>query len=246
MKTFTSTFALVLSAALSMAFPQGSELTVELVGHRPQSIIVLNGRTYTSASNALYVNGLAPGNYPIQIVRPSHWGGQGVTFSGTIRVPQRSSVLAIITPTGMKVDAQPLAYNGPSYWDGQNGHHQNPNGNGGFVSMRPNGRPIEPVVCTPIVLGMHPEVFSRAMETVRSQWFDSDCVRLAKQIIRTNGASSQQIADLMRLMDFESSRLEVAKFGYQYVADPENYFIVNDVFWFSSSIRELDRFISGC
>lgn len=245
MKTYTATFALVFSALSSMAFPSGSELTVELVGHRPNSIIVLNGVTYNSVTNALYLNGLAPGNYPVQIIRPSHWGGHGVTFSGTIRIPQRSSVFALITPTGMKVDAQPLANHGPSYWNGQVGH-TNMNGNGGFVSMHPNGRPVEPIVCAPVVIGMHPAAFSQALETVRSQWFDADRVRVAKQIIRTNGASSQQIVELMRLMDFESSRLDLAKFGYQFVGDPQNYFIVNDVFWFSSSVRELDRFISGC
>lgn len=247
MKTFTTTLALIFSATLLMAFPRGSELTVEVVGHRPNSLIVLNGQKYNSMNNTVTLDGLAPGDYPVQVLRPTHWGDQGVVFSGTIRVPQRSSVFAKITPNGMKVDAQPLAYNGPSYWDGQNGHHhQNPNGNGGFVSMHPQHQPIQPVVCPPVIIGMHPDVFNRALASVESQWFDSDRVRVAKQNIRTNGASSHQIAEIMKLLSFESSRLEIAKFGYQFVGDPENYFIVNDVFWFTSSVRDLDRFISGC
>lgn len=248
MKTFTTTLALIFSATLLMAFPHGSELTVEVVGHRPNSQIVLNGQTYNSMNNTLRLEKLAPGDYSVQVLRPTHWGEQGVVFSGTIRVPQRSSVFAKITPNGMKVNAEPLAYNGPNYWDGQTAvHHPNPNGNGGFVSMHPtNSRPVEPVVCAPIVIGMRPEVFNSALASVGSQWFDQDRVRVAKQIIRTNGASSQQIRELMKLMSFESSRLEIAKFGYRFVGDPQNYFTVNDVFWFSSSVRELDRFISGC
>jgi hypothetical protein len=47
----------------------------------------------------------------------------------------------------------------------------------------------------------------------------------------------------MSLFNFESSRLEFAKFAYGYTYDLGNYFIVNDAFNFESSISELDRYI---
>lgn len=230
-----------------MAFPRGSELTVEVIGHRPNSLIVLNGQTYSSTNNAVHLEGLMPGDYAVKVLRPSYWGSQGVLFAGTIHVPHFSNVQARITPNGMKVDAQPLAHGRPNYWDDQCGTAtQNPNGNGGFVSLLPhNQRPVEPIVCAPAVIGMHPDVFERALQSIRAQAFDSDQIRVAKQVIRANGASSHQIAEIMRVLSFESSRLEIAKFGYQFVGDPQNYYIVNDVFWFSSSVRELDRFING-
>ena len=253
MKTFTTTLALVLTAMVTMAFQRGSQLTVEVLGHRPNSMIVINGQQYNSLQNVVHLDGLMPGQYPIQVLRPTHWGNNGVVFSGTIQVPNRSSVRAVITRNRMKVDARPLAHNhGGSYWDG-NGHGHgtthipNPNGNGGFVSTLPHHQPVvEPVVCPPAFIGMHPNAFADALEVIRSQTFDSDQVRVAKQIIRTNRVSSQQVAEIMRLMSFESSRLEIAKFGYAFVADPANFYIVNDVFWFSSSVRELDRFINRC
>ena len=91
---------------------------------------------------------------------------------------------------------------------------------------------------------MHPDVFASALRSIELQTFDSDQIRVAKQIIQRNGASSHQIKEIMKLMSFESSRLEIAKFGFQFVEDQGNYFVVNDVFWFSSSIRELDRYIN--
>ena len=109
--------------------------------------------------------------------------------------------------------------------------------------MRPQ-HPVQPVVCPPVFVGMHPDVFASALRSIELQTFDSDQIRVAKQIIRSNGASSVQMAEIMKLLSFESSRLEIAKFGFQFVADPENYYLVNDVFWFSSSIRELDRYIN--
>lgn len=251
MKTFTTTLALVFTATVMMAFPRGSKLTVEVVGHRPNTLILVNGQKYSSTHNTVQLDGLHPGEYSVKLLRPSYWGNQGLIFKGVIRVPRRSDVLAKISPRGMKVDAQPLAHAGGSYWDAHGGngnvshHTPNQNGNGGFVSLQPYHQPVvEPVVCAPVYIGMHPDVFASALRSIELQSFDSDQIRLAKQIIRTNGASSNQIAQIMKLVSFESSRLEIAKFGFQHVGDPENYFIVNDLFWFSSSVRELDRYIN--
>ena len=253
MKTFTTTLALVLTAMVTMAFQRGSQLTVEVLGHRPNSMIVINGQKYNSLQNVVHLEGLMPGKYPIQVLRPTHWGNNGVVFNGIIQVPNRSSVRAVITRNQMKVDATPLAHHhGGSYWDG-NGHGHgtthipNANGNGGFVSSFPHNQPVvEPVACPPVYVGMHPNAFAGALQVIESQTFDSDQVRVAKQIIRTNRVSSAQVAEIMELMNFESSRLEIAKFSYQFVDDPANFYIVNDVFWFSSSVRELDRFINRC
>ena len=250
MKTFTTTLALVLTATVMMAFPRGSQLTIEVIGHRPNTLVVVNGQKYNAMNNVVHLNGLQPGNYPVQVLRPTHWGDQGVVFKGMIQVPHRSDVTALITRQGMKVNAVPMAHHGGSYWDaGGNGngvhHPPNPNGNGGFVSMLPHQRPvIEPVVCAPAYIGMHPDQFAGALRSIELATFDSDQIRVAQQVISRNGPSSAQIAQIMRLLSFESSRLQVAKFGYDFVADPENYYLVNDVFWFSSSIRELDRYIN--
>jgi hypothetical protein len=251
MKTFTTTLALVLTATGLMAYPSASRLTVEVAGHRPNTVIIIDGQTYNSSNNLVRLEGMMPGDHQVKLMRPSSWADHGVLFNGVIRVPQRSDVLAVITPQGMKVNAQPLAHHGGSYWDGHGGHGNgatvtpNANGNGGFVSILPHPRPIEPIVCAPVVIGMHPDVFASALRSIKLQSFDSDQIRVAKQIIRQNGVSSHQMVEIMELLSFESSRLEIAKYGYQFVGDPENYFVVNDVFWFSSSVRELDRFING-
>mgnify|MGYP001943254686 CR=1 FL=1 len=233
-----------------MAFPRASKLTIEVIGHRPNTLIVLNGQQYNAMNNVVQLNGLQPGNYPVKVLRPTHWGNNGVVFTGMINVPHQSDVTASITQQGMRVSAIPLAHHGGSYWDvngnGNGVHHTpSPNGNGGFVSIQPHQRPVvEPVVCAPVVVGMHPNQFASALRSIELATFDSDQIRVAKQIISRNGASSHQVAEIMRVLSFESSRLEIAKFGWEFVGDPENYYIVNDVFWFSSSIRELDRYIN--
>ena len=54
---------------------------------------------------------------------------------------------------------------------------------------------------------------------------------------------SRQVSELMQLMTFESSMLELAKNAYMHTLDKQNYYLANDAFNFESSIEDLNRFI---
>ncbi|MFM7055022.1 MAG: DUF4476 domain-containing protein, partial [Bacteroidota bacterium] len=56
--------------------------------------------------------------------------------------------------------------------------------------------------------------------------------------------TSRQVADMMGLMTFDSSRLELAKLAYGKTIDRENYWVVYNLFTFESSIVELNNYIS--
>lgn len=74
--------------------------------------------------------------------------------------------------------------------------------------------------------------------------FESDRLRVAKQSIRAGGSIlAEDVKAIMLQFSFESSRLEFAKFAYRFTCDEYNYFVVNDAFQFSSSIRRLDDYI---
>ena len=66
---------------------------------------------------------------------------------------------------------------------------------------------------------------------------------LAKQITKSNCLTAEQVKQLTMLFDFESGKLEYAKFAYAYCYDLGNYYKVNDAFDFESSIKELDEHI---
>jgi hypothetical protein len=85
--------------------------------------------------------------------------------------------------------------------------------------------------------------FQQIKNTIQSRDFESDKLTIAKQVISTNCLLSKDVKEIMSLFNFESSRLEFAKFAYGYTYDLGNYFIVNDAFNFESSISELDRYI---
>jgi len=74
--------------------------------------------------------------------------------------------------------------------------------------------------------------------------FESDKKLIAKQAISQNSVKAWQIFEIIEQFSFESTRLEIAKFAYQYCIDKQNYFLVNKAFSFSSSIRELNAYLS--
>jgi hypothetical protein len=49
----------------------------------------------------------------------------------------------------------------------------------------------------------------------------------------------------MQLFTYEDSKLEFAKYAYDYTYDIDNYFMVNDAFEFETSIDELNEYIES-
>lgn len=87
--------------------------------------------------------------------------------------------------------------------------------------------------------------FNEAMKAIESKSFEDSKLTIAKQIIMSNCITSRQVKKIMKLFDFEDSRLEFAKFAYGRTYDQGNYFLINDAFTFESSIDELNDYILG-
>jgi hypothetical protein len=87
--------------------------------------------------------------------------------------------------------------------------------------------------------------FNSALNSVKNQGFDETRLKSAKQIVSANCLSAAQVAQMCGTFAFEQSKLDFAKFAYTYCIDPGNYFKVNDVFEFSSSVDELSEYVSG-
>ena len=85
--------------------------------------------------------------------------------------------------------------------------------------------------------------FDHMLSTIENQDFASSKKRVAKQIISANCIVTSQLQRILELFDFESDKLEMAKYAYDYTYDIENYYTINNVFDFESSIEKLDKFI---
>lgn len=87
--------------------------------------------------------------------------------------------------------------------------------------------------------------FEGIKASVKSKTFESTKLTLAKQALGNQCILTSQIVEIMGLFTSESSKLDIAKWAWDYTYDRGNYYKINDAFTFSSSIDELDEFLKG-
>jgi hypothetical protein len=87
--------------------------------------------------------------------------------------------------------------------------------------------------------------FSNALASIKKQTFEDTKLQVAKQMADANCLSSAQVKSLMGLFTYEESKLDIAKYCYKRTIDRNNYYLVNEVFTYSSSVEELHQYMSG-
>ena len=85
--------------------------------------------------------------------------------------------------------------------------------------------------------------FSNVLRSMEKEWFENNRTKSASQIISTNYFTAAQVKQLLQLFTFENNKLDLAKQAYGKTVDQRNYFMIDDVFSFSSSKDELARYI---
>ncbi|WP_196886312.1 DUF4476 domain-containing protein [Aureivirga sp. CE67] len=98
---------------------------------------------------------------------------------------------------------------------------------------------VEEDVCT----SMDADEFDTAIASIKSKSFADTKKKVAKQIIDHNCFDTNQVLQMLELFTFESGKLEMAKYMYSKTSDQKNYYKINDVFSFSSSIESLQNYI---
>jgi hypothetical protein len=87
--------------------------------------------------------------------------------------------------------------------------------------------------------------FNAFVGQLRNQSFENTRLNTANGILRSHCLTVNQIRTIMETFSFEKSRLDFAKAAYGRAVDPGRYFMLNDLFSFSSSVEELTNFIGN-
>jgi hypothetical protein len=90
---------------------------------------------------------------------------------------------------------------------------------------------------------MEDREFKQVLQSIDKEWLETNKLKSATQIVRSNSLTSAQVKQLVLMFSFESNKLELAKQAYQNTVDKKNYYIINDAFSFSGSKDELARYI---
>lgn len=92
---------------------------------------------------------------------------------------------------------------------------------------------------------INPGDFADLKGTIASKDFEETRMTIAKSVLKNHCLFVSQVKDLMGLFTFENTKLDFAKYAYSYTYDQGNYFKVNDMFDFESSISDLDKYINS-
>ncbi|MFN3343702.1 MAG: DUF4476 domain-containing protein [Flavobacteriales bacterium] len=87
--------------------------------------------------------------------------------------------------------------------------------------------------------------FGAAKAKIDAESFDNRKLEVAKSITSKTSLTSDQIAEICQLFSFDNSKLEYAKYAYDYCSDKPNYFKVSSTFTFSSYARDLEKYIKS-
>jgi len=87
--------------------------------------------------------------------------------------------------------------------------------------------------------------FDSAIATIKKQSFEETKLKTAKQIVTANCLNVNQISQICQSFSFEDSKLDFAKFAYQFCVEPKNYFKLNSIFSFSSSVDDLTDYVQS-
>jgi hypothetical protein len=90
---------------------------------------------------------------------------------------------------------------------------------------------------------MHNSDFMDLKKVLSDRWFESERIEFAKNAIYNNYFTIEQVREILNIMWFESSRLELAKLAYHKTVNNNKYFKLYDVFWFESSVTDLNNYI---
>jgi len=225
MKRLLILSAIIVASVQLKASHLASELNLRLQ-HQAWFTLTLDNQCFETPVNFFHSGDLAPGNHYLEVTRLDNgyygpYSKPRIIFSGYIQIPARSRVHAFIDKFG-HFQINKITALGPVY----------------MPAPVPNQ--CAPV---PVQYGMNEYDFDQLKNTIDRLSFESSRMQVAKQAISANQITSRQVAELMNLMTFESSKLDLAKFAYHNTVDKQNYFILNDTFTFESSISELNDYI---
>lgn len=90
------------------------------------------------------------------------------------------------------------------------------------------------------------EEFSDMIQSIKKETFNSTKITITKNILRSRPCfTTGQVKEIVNEFSFESGKVEIAKFAWDYTVDKENYYKIADAFTFSSSKEDLMKFIES-
>jgi hypothetical protein len=264
-KIYSFILALLIGVcALAADRPRSGMLTISMKDNNNSDMrVIVDGRNYTDRDNFFTISNIEPGYHSVQVYRMNSsrspfdiFNGRNreqLIYSSSLYVKPSTEVEVTINKNGKsKVKERDIRSNGRNdnddrwgkdddKWDRNdrnNGGYGNNNGgygnnNGGYGNNGGYNR-------TPSIQEM-----LLMKQTLRNERFENTRVSLARQMFNEHAFSAVQVKELLQEFSFENNKLDLAKYAYRNTIDRNNYYVVFDVFSYSSSKQELSNYMSS-
>jgi hypothetical protein len=93
------------------------------------------------------------------------------------------------------------------------------------------------------IAAMDVNQYNAVRHTIQRESFDRGKLAIATQVLRDNYVTSAQAKELTMLFAFDDAKLEFAKYAYTRTVDRGSFFMLYDVFSFSSTRERLAEYI---
>ena len=230
--TLITAIGFILSCNSLKANHLNSELNLRMYDNSA-FLVTVDNNCFNEFSVNFSLANVSPGKHYLKVVKVAkkkhgYCNAPVIVYNGYINVPAKSKVYAMIDFYG----SYKICNIYPAYPDNYCEHNKYKNETNCYVAKEP--------ICE---YRFSENNFTELKNTIASKSFDSSKLQIAKQAIASNNLTSAQVMELTSLLTFESSKLDLAKFAYKFTIDKQNYYIVNNVFAFESSVRALNVYL---
>lgn len=125
--------------------------------------------------------------------------------------------------------------NGPT-----NGYDPN-----GAYDPAPSGAGYYPGAAVSSYRTLPPHDVDALVQAVQQHPFEASKLSTAKEALSQSSIQADDLKRLLRSLDSEASRVELAKFAYPHVADRQNFYRVYEVFDFDTSAQEVQQAVTA-
>jgi len=252
--------ALMGLTAFAAERPKGGSLIIS-ANDNSTLRVTIDGRNFNARDNYFAISNIEQGSHRIMIYRSTgarspfdifSRSREELVFNNTVYVKKNTEVEITINRNGRaRIDERKIrGRDSRDYrdWDDKNwdrndrndrdrdwdrnGGYENNGGYGNNSGYGNNDRSVS-----------FPEL-QQMKETLRRENYENSRMGIARQMFDNNYFKADQVKELLQMFTFENYKLDLAKYAYRNTVDKNNYYIVNDVFSYSSSRQELTRYIN--
>lgn len=200
--------------------------------------ISFDGIAYNTTASSQKIQHIQPGRHFLQVYA-LYFNGytqqRQLIYNGAIYVPDATELYAIINRNNGLIIENQIALNNFNNYPYL---PQEPV----LEAYQPNPQRDYPRPCGRY--SMDDDDFAQLRSMMERASFESAKLAIAKQALNANVFTARQVVCLLNTFSFESTKLEFAKMAYNKTVDKNNYYLVNDAFYFSSSITDLQQYLA--